>query len=127
MVSSASQIPYVGWHNIRHRSLPELLFNNTPFPRSGQTNSKYLFCNIGLRLIPPPLKVALHKFPIAAGTICATLFCHGRYLTTLLSCPQVKQTKKSLFSIFRPTTKLHLQPTKRHKKEKTVYNNPKQD
>jgi hypothetical protein len=89
--------------------------------------TQYLFCNIGLRLIPPPLQVALHKFPIAAGTICATLFCHGRYLTTLLSCPQVKQTKKSLFSIFRPTTKLHLQPTKRHKKEKTVYNNPKQD
>jgi hypothetical protein len=42
MVSGVSQIPYVGWHKIRRGILPKPLFNNTPFPRSGQTNSIFI-------------------------------------------------------------------------------------
>jgi len=99
MVNDATtQIVYGGWHKICHAIPSWLLFNNTTFMFSGQTNFKIFILKHGIGIMVPLWQEVLHKVPTTAGRKSATPFCHGHYLTTLHSFPLLTSNKlKNLF------------------------------
>lgn len=96
MTSGASQSAHNGWQKICRAISPWPLFNNTTFLCSRQTNSKIYFetwdCDLWR-----PMASGASQTAYGGQHKSATPFYHGYYLTTLLSCAQVRQYQNLYF------------------------------